>query len=189
MRGKKEVSPFLGIFNAILPFVFFVCLLILFDIPPDWLRGVVSETEDGGDGPDTATVIPLDGTTWDATDVIFYQPVEQCIEWLAKSAQVPTVTKHWQRGVLVYESDRRMYDATISFRSDMIHTAASLTAEHTLHDDALPEDVPFIVTRDHSRSAVLLPKLCISQGGARWSLSALHLDYELGSSRSGRRAR
>jgi len=152
-------------------------------------RGVVSATADGGDSPDTATVIPLDDTTWDATDVVFYQPVEQCIEWIAKSAQVPTVTKHWQRGVLTYESDRRMYDATLSFRSDLIHTAASVTTEHTLQDDALPEDIPFLTTRDHARAAILFPKLCISQGGAQWSLSALHLDYELGSSRAGRRGR
>lgn len=153
------------------------------------VRGVVTATADGGDGPDTATIAKLDGGTWDGSSVSFYLPVEQCIEWIAKTAQVPTVTKHWQRGSLAYESDRRMYDATLSFRSDLVHTASSLTTEHTLHDDALPEDVPFMVTRDHARSAVLLPKLCISQGGARWALNALHLDYELGSSRAGRRAR
>lgn len=153
------------------------------------VRGVVTATADGGDGPDTATIAKLDGGTWDGSSVSFYLPVEQCIEWIAKTAQVPTATKHWQRGSLAYESDRRMYDATLSFRSDIVHTASSLTTEHTLHDDALPEDVPFMVTRDHARSAVLLPKLCISQGGARWALNALHLDYELGSSRVGRRAR
>jgi hypothetical protein len=152
-------------------------------------RGVVIETAEGGDGPDTATILALDGTTWDAANINVYRPVEQCIEWVAKTAQTPTVTKHWQRGVLTYESDRRMYEATLSFRSDMIHTPASVTTEHTLHDDAMPDDIPFLATRAHARSAILLPKLCISQGGARWAISALHLDYELGSSRAGRRAR
>lgn len=157
----------------------------------DDFRGYVT-TYTGG-SPASMTITKLSGTLLVGGEVILaitaYEPVEQCIEWIAKTAQVPTATKHWQRGSLAYESDRRMYDATLSFRSDLVHTASSLTTEHTLHDDALPEDVPFMVTRDHARSAVLLPKLCISQAGARWALNALHLDYELGSSRVGRRAR
>ena len=154
-------------------------------------RGVV--TSYTGGSPSSMTITKLSGTLLAGGEVLFnvivYEPVEQCIEWIAKTAQVPTVTKHWQRGVLTYESDRRMYDATLSFRSDMIHTPASVTTEHTLQDDALPEDIPFLTTRDHARAAILFPKLCISQGGAQWALSALHLDYELGSSRAGRRAR
>ena len=161
------------------------------DSPGTPFRGVV--TSYTGGSPATMTITKSSGTLLVGGEVIFdvivYEPVEQCIEWIAKTAQVPTVTKHWQRGVLTYESDRRMYDATLSFRSDIIHTAASVTTEHTLHDDALPEDVPFMVTRDHARAAILFPKLCISQGGAQWALSVLHLDYELGSSRAGRRGR
>lgn len=159
--------------------------------PGTEFRGVVSAYQGGS--PATMTITKISGTLLAGGEAIFdvevYEPVEQCIEWVAKTAQTPTVTKHWQRGVLTYESDRRMYEATLSFRSDMIHVPASVTTQHTLHDDALPEDVPFIATRAHARSAILLPKLCISQGGARWSISALHLDYELGSSRAGRRAR
>jgi hypothetical protein len=157
----------------------------------DEFRGVV--TSYTGGSPASMTITKLSGTLLVGGEVIFsvevYEPVEQCIGWVAKTAQTPTVTKHWQRGVLTYESDRRMYEATLSFRSDMIHAAASVTTEHTLQDDALPEDVPFLATRAHARSAILLPKLCISQAGARWAISALHLDYELGSSRAGRRAR
>lgn len=152
-------------------------------------RGVVIESDTDTDTIRVAMMEGSIGAVGDYSPLQGYQPVEQCIEWIAKTAQVPTVTKHWQRGVLTYESDRRMYDAALSFRSDMIHTPASVTTEHTLHDDALPEDIPFLTTRDHARAAILFPKLCISQGGAQWALSALHLDYELGSSRAGRRAR
>ncbi|MGA0312661.1 MAG: hypothetical protein ACO3N4_06275 [Ilumatobacteraceae bacterium] len=150
-------------------------------------RGVVT-----GVSGSTVTIAKLSGTlitSMEGGDFVAYEPVQQCIEWVAKTAQAPTVTKHWQRGVLTYESDRRMYDATLSFRSDMVHASASVTTSHILQDDALPENAPFIVTRDHARAGVLLPKLCISQGGARWAISALHLDYELGSSRAGRRTR
>jgi hypothetical protein len=150
-------------------------------------RGVVT-----GVSGSVVTIAKLSGTltsSGEGGSFVAYEPVEQCIEWVAKTAQAPTVTKHWQRGVIAFESYRRMHDSTLSFRSSLVYAPSSVLSSHVLQDEALPENVPFIVTRNHARAGVLLPKLCISQGGARWAISALHLDYELGSSRAGRRTR
>lgn len=147
-------------------------------------RGVVTNVVGS-----VVTIQKISGTLSASGALTEYRPVTQCIEWVAKTAQAPTVTKHWQRGVIAFESYRRMHDSTLSFRSSLVYAPSSVISSHALQDEELPENVPFIVTRDHARAGVLLPKLCISQGGARWAISALHLDYELGSSRAGRRTR
>lgn len=162
-------------------------------VPPvgSWIYQIATATRGVVTGVNgtTVTINKLSGTLSANSGFTAYDPVQQCVEWVAKTAQAPTVTKHWQRGVIAFESYRRMHDSTLSFRSSLVYAPSSVLSSHVLQDEALPENAPFIVTRDHARAGVLLPKLCISQGGAQWAISALHLDYELGSSRAGRRTR
>lgn len=130
------------------------------------------------------TSFPATGETSFTT----WEPVPVVIEWIARTAKAPMVSKHYSMATLGFEEARRLRDMTLSFGSDRNATKENVSITLDFNDDEGPEPVRAYVTRNQARCAQLFPRLAFSQGGARWSLTSLQLTYNMAGDRVGMKA-
>ena len=150
--------------------------------------------------PSTNTITVNDIKTWPVGAITVNKVIEGEIEYTAAHLDNPGVMKHFQEAALLFR-EANFITGTLSFFTDISGGYSDTTIRGSFGGNlwglfnwgnipwggvTRPKPIRVFVTREKSRGEVLLVKLKIANGYAKWSLNGISLQYEFVSERTTR---
>lgn len=107
-----------------------------------------------------------------------YKAPASVVAWSARTGKAPHIQKHWRDCTLMFEESFGVALATVGFTTELSTTEGTITHEVTPSIGGTPRNLRGFVTRNHSRSTRLNPKVTIQCAATTWRLAGLSLTFE-----------